>query len=135
MNDCILQFYGYSVPKIHFKIGEKFGGNEIQMNVNMTRTIEPLSTENNGNSDKEQHYIVLFFLTLGEEENENGFFADIVVKGHFSSSCNPFPADNATAILFPYVRSIVTSICTTANIPPLILPVINITDAFKEEKK
>lgn len=134
MNDCILKFYGYSVPKIYFKTGENFGGNEIQMNVNMTRTIEPLSTKND-DDDKEHHYNVLFFLTLGDEENKNGFFADIVVKGHFSSSCNPFPADNATAVLFPYVRSIVTSICATANIPPLILPVINITDAFKGETK
>lgn len=132
MNDCILQFYGYSVPKIYFKAGENFGGNEIQMNVNMTRTVEPLNTES---SDKERHYNVLFFITLGDEENQNGFYADIVVKGHFSSSCNPFPSDNATAILFPYVRSIVTSICATANIPPLILPVINITDAFKHETK
>lgn len=132
MNDCILQFYGYSVPKIYFKTGENFGGNEIQMNVNMTRTVEPLNVDS---SDKEKHYNVLFFITLGDEENQNGFYADIVVKGHFSSSCNPFPSDNATAILFPYVRSIVTSICATANIPPLILPVINITDAFKHEMK
>ncbi|NLD50665.1 MAG: hypothetical protein GX660_26275 [Clostridiaceae bacterium] len=34
---------------------------------------------------------------------------------------------NAVAIMFPYLRSTITNITSIANIPPLVLPVVNIT--------
>ena len=41
---------------------------------------------------------------------------------------------NALAIMYPYVRSIVTSYTANANVNPLILPLINI-NAFIESRK
>lgn len=127
----ILQFYGYSVPKINFKIGENFSGEKLQIDVKMSRHVEPIQKKD---SDSAQHFIVSINLILGTEENKECIFADIVVNGDFSSNSTPFPLDNATAILFPYVRSVVASVCLAANIAPLILPTINVLDAFKSDR-
>ena len=35
---------------------------------------------------------------------------------------------NTVSILFPFLRSIVASITTNANIPPLVLPIMNFSD-------
>ena len=44
---------------------------------------------------------------------------------------------NAVAILFPYLRTIVSTITATANISPYMLPVMNIAAMFehKEDSK
>jgi preprotein translocase subunit SecB len=42
--------------------------------------------------------------------------------------------ENAVAIMFPFLRSVIASLTTTANINPLILPVINIANTFKNDK-
>lgn len=36
--------------------------------------------------------------------------------------------NNTTAILFPFLRSIVTSVTASANIPPLVLPILNFAE-------
>lgn len=37
---------------------------------------------------------------------------------------------NTVAILFPYLRSLVTIITANANVPPYTLPVMNINELF-----
>lgn len=58
-----------------------------------------------------------------------GFFEMIDAEGKIDSFKN-----NAIAILYPYVRSLVTSYTANANVVPLILPTINI-NKFIENKK
>lgn len=41
---------------------------------------------------------------------------------------------NAAAIMYPYMRSIVTSITSNANVAPLILPTINTRKLFEEKE-
>ena len=129
INSLVLQFYGYSVPQISFKLGDSFGGEKVQMDIKMNRTIESLPKTD---ESQDAHYNVTIYLTIGTEEDENGFFADLAIKGHFSTNGDCLPVDNATDIQFPYVRSTVSSLCMVANIPPLVLPTINIIDAFKQ---
>ena len=42
---------------------------------------------------------------------------------------------NAIAILFPYVRSLISSFTVNANVSPLILPPINVLKLFQKEQK
>lgn len=39
---------------------------------------------------------------------------------------------NTVAILFPFLRSIVASLTTSANLPPLILPIVSTRDLFED---
>ena len=105
INSLVLQFYGYSVPQISFKLGDSFGGEKVQMDIKMNRTVESLPKTD---ESQDAHYNVTIYLTIGTEEDENGFFADLAIKGHFSTNGDSLPVDNATAILFPYVRSTVS---------------------------
>lgn len=41
---------------------------------------------------------------------------------------------NSVAILFPYLRALVTTITSNANVQPLILPPINIINLLKNKK-
>jgi preprotein translocase subunit SecB len=64
---------------------------------------------------------------------DSPFYLFISLTGEFQFTDNAdvdneFMIDmNAVAILFPYLRSAVTNITSTANIPPLILPTINVS--------
>lgn len=42
---------------------------------------------------------------------------------------------NAVAIMYPYIRAIVTNYTANANVNPLILPVININALIRDKMK
>jgi len=48
-------------------------------------------------------------------------------------------AGNGLAILFPYIRSTITNLTSAVNLPPLVIPTINILryvkDKFEKEKE
>ena len=46
-----------------------------------------------------------------------------------------FIKTNAVAIVYPFLRSLVATITSNANIPPYILPVFNIVAYFEKEDK
>lgn len=41
---------------------------------------------------------------------------------------------NSIAILFPYVRSLITSYTANSNVPPLIIPPINVSKMVEDDK-
>ena len=43
--------------------------------------------------------------------------------------------NNALAIMYPYIRSLVTGYTANSNVTPLILPVINVNAMFNKDKK
>lgn len=42
---------------------------------------------------------------------------------------------NAVAIMYPYIRALVSTYTANANVPPLILPVMNINKMIEESEK
>ncbi|MHB1682817.1 MAG: protein-export chaperone SecB [Bacilli bacterium] len=70
-------------------------------------------------------------------EIENPFYLTVTLTGAFTLSLENVPPEmdqkqqdqllqvNTTAILFPYLRSLITNITANANVPPLILPPVN----------
>jgi len=77
---------------------------------------------------------VKFFIT------EEHFQLSGTVAGFFSyskslseSDVKSLLAGNGLAILFPYVRSTITNLTSAVNIPPLIIPTINILKYVKEK--
>lgn len=72
--------------------------------------------------------------------NNYPFSFSISATGHFQIDTeNPdevkaFLNVNAVAILFPYVRALVTTYTANANVRPLILPPINIVNILDKSK-
>lgn len=70
-------------------------------------------------------------------ENNKPFEMRIELTGYFiveGSEPERFKA-NAIAILYPYIRSIVSTYTANANITPLLLPAINVNKLIEDQKE
>lgn len=118
----VLEFKNYIVNEIVYKINKKFNKDGETASVDLN--IEP-QIEINGN-DMEINLITM--ICEKAEENNYPFEMKIDITGKFSV-CGENPQKfqaNAIAILYPYIRSIVSTYTAAANISPLILPAINV---------
>lgn len=85
------------------------------------------------NDSKEYYLTFLFTAGYGEKNKESIISVRCQAKYAFKgvSSFEEIPSffyNNAIAILFPYVRSFVSTITLQANIHPLLLPTLNLSD-------
>ena len=126
-----LKFLGYRVPKIDFSIGDQFGSGPVQLDVNIKRSVEDAQhLQDKGGTS----YTLVLSATIGDENNHNGICAKVTLAGGFQSTSDTnLMVNNATAILFPYLRNAISSICVTAGIPPFILPTVNVESDFNDE--
>lgn len=69
----------------------------------------------------------------GREENIP-FIVNIVIEGTFETDCfDDRLVPNSIAILFPYLRSFMSTVTAQAGISPFILPTININNLLEEQ--
>ena len=128
-----LSLENYIVKEIHFSINEDFHyekGRQIEINPIFGRSIHKLDED-----------YALVDLSFDVDKNENiPFSISIVVEGKFKLGNWETPENinlmsvNALAILFPFLRSVVTSVTANANIIPYIIPVMNINAMFREDQ-
>lgn len=90
--------------------------------------------------------IISLKCVMGEKSDNSPFFLSINMKGFFEYQSNledthleKIISTNGTAILFPYLRSIITTITGNIGISPIILPTLNINklldnDNFSNQK-
>ncbi len=87
---------------------------------------------------------LIFSIELGDVElSENTFYIKVVVVGLFSleleqdANSNDLIDDmykkNAVAILYPYIRSIVTDLSSKGSENPIILPPLNVAAMIDED--
>lgn len=132
MMESTLTFEGYCVKKMNFVLGEHFGENveDMEISVEFNRTDRTISK-----SEKTTKFTVQFDCVIGDKNNDKGFYMELSVVGYFSApEKNKQYVANACTLLFPYMRSAVANLCTTANIPAFYLPVINPQMFFEKEK-
>ena len=69
------------------------------------------------------------------EKNNYPFEMDVQITGFFviENEKNINFEPNAVAILYPYIRAIVSTYTANANVNALILPPINVNNLFKNE--
>lgn len=135
VNDAksVLNFCGYTVEKISF-INKSFSfenGDTVRLDPEISRKIQY-------NKDT-GIYIVTLTLEIGKShDSKMPFELEIEMSGHFSVKIdNPHDEDvfikqNAVAILFPYLRALTTNVTVNANMPPVVLPTLNITKLFDD---
>ena len=127
-----LKFLTYAVPKVKAEINQNFNFQEpqnITLKPQFRRDIIKIS-ENEFNNQ----------LTVVIEDNEKPipFSIEVSIRGAFSLE-NWENEDNkdlvnttSTATLFPYLRSLISQVSAMLNMPPYILPLLNINELFKD---
>lgn len=131
VNSC-LKFLGYEVKSISFELSDEYGKStefkilpEFRMSLS-----EP---------ENEIYKVVLSVAIKNTETNPQPFDLGVIMEGRFTIQMDSedevlkqtLLRDNTVAIMFPFVRSIVAQLTSAANVPTLLLPVINVTETFK----
>lgn len=132
MNErSILKFERYIVKSITYQINEDY--------VNEDDTIElPLDfkTEKKINNNKMEIELIAGIFQ-GAKKYNYPFEMEVAIKGYFSvknfeSDIKKFES-NAIAIMFPYLRAIISTYTVNANVAPVLLPAMNINEYFRKK--
>ena len=122
----MLKFNGYTVEEVEFYKNSKCTDSGFDIKLDIQRSIEHIPAEHKG--------LVTVVTKVFEDPVSNNypFSIKVVVTGEFEveaedeSQIKKFLEVNALAILFPYIRALITTYTANANVQPLILPPINI---------
>lgn len=129
-----LTLKNYMVKTINFSINEDFVFPEdepIRINPTFQREIHKIDDDN---------VIVNLIFSINNDNNDMPFsvYADIQGVFHLENweqpDQLPLITSNAVAILFPYLRTLVSMVTANANITPYVLPVMNIAAMFENNK-
>ena len=123
----------YWVSDIAFSRNVKFdweGKQSIDLSPRVERKISKIDDDN-----------AVVSLSINVELSDKvPFGLNVVVNGSFklekweeSEEKKLVMLENAPAILFPYLRQATSEITMLANIPPYILPIVNVPNLFKKK--
>ncbi|EHQ8839927.1 protein-export chaperone SecB [Enterococcus faecalis] len=132
-----IQFKDYYVEKLEYNENENY-------NENLSNTFEVETSPHVDIIFKENFILIVFEDNIGTIENENcPFTVNIKLNAFFEYSVeqnendkkilNNLVSQNALAIIYPYIRSLVADITQRSNrFPSFILPTINIAKLIED---
>ncbi|MBG0768321.1 protein-export chaperone SecB [Methanococcus maripaludis] len=136
LKKAALIFTDYTVNKIEYMNNNEFKSSDaVQLKTDFNSEFVPQSERGN------------FDIKLGvkifenPKENNYPFYICAELTGHFEvmdsdvENLEQFAKINATSILFPYLRALISTVTANANVPALILPPANIIKMLEENKK
>lgn len=132
---AVIEFKGYKVSKIDFEEGT------IEAQSKGKIKISPVFTADFKKKDSNDA-ITDVTLSFKMDKADNPFYMYVAITGIFEYKSEDDTKNvgednllktNAVALLFPYLRSIITVITSQANISPLILPTMNIVEMLKKK--
>lgn len=122
----------------------KYIVNKVIFNNNINYDIEQKAKINfniNKNVKKDNDSMEIELTTKIFEDaiaNNYPFEMEIVITGYFTIENNEDKIDfepNAIAILYPYIRAIVSTYTAAANVNSLLLPTINVNKLIESQNK
>ena len=128
--NAVLRFNGYYVKKILFNTDSSALNDKLQIPLapSFSRSVIKIDDE---------HYDLELCIQL--KQDDLPFDAEIIVVGSFELSgikdAESMMKANATAILYPYVRSTLSMVTSLAGISPVVIPTINLVRMFEKEEK
>lgn len=131
-----LRFKGYLSDNIYFAMNSEFNRSEDDLELDLEFNYD-LNMEY-----EEKRAILNLECTVFDncEENNYPFTIDVSLLGFFEFDGDLKEEDvhkmieiNGSAILFPYLRSIISNITASAGIQPLIIPTMNISKLIKND--
>ena len=126
-----LSFINYQVKEVLLKQNDSFNSDGQPIEVKFDVEHE---TEISNNIMKINLIVTIF---NNAEENNYPFYIKVKLEGKFGvegDNIEMFEI-NGIALLYPYVRSIISTYTANSNIPTLILPPINIHEYYKKISK
>lgn len=128
--ESVLKFNRYIVDKVIFKNNENFTQRDEKISLKFN--IEKNIIKNDNNMEVK----LTTYVFKDSEKNNYPFEMEIVITGYFTIINNKEEINfepNTLAILYPYVRAIVSTYTANANISPLILPAINVNKLIEDQ--
>jgi len=126
-----LKFINYIVNKIEFKrniIDDEKKVWNLNFDINETTKVD----------DDNKNMEIILTLDLFKDISNAPFYMNIEIIGNFSleggENIINYKA-NAIAIMYPYLRAIVSTYTSGANVMPVILPAINVNAMLEHKKK
>lgn len=129
----VIRFEKYEVEEIQFKLNTAYDDEEVDIDIKMS--VESIFDE------ADEHMRIRLTVRIFEEAEKNKypFEMKVVVTGYFmvgvgqDGNVSHYQA-NAIAILYPYIRAIVSTYTASANVNPLILPTVNVNKFLEHDK-
>ncbi len=128
-----IRFDKFTLVELYFKLNKKFVPPKDGIPVDIA-----FRTRNSFSPDK-KNLTVELSVVLFKQKKDSPVRMKVVVEGIFSGEdykqLKKFSKINAPAHLFPFVREIIGNSTIRANLPPLLLPPINLAAILTAEKK
>lgn len=128
-----LNFIDYIVEKVEFSINLEFNNENGKIDFDIDSNVEFVDDEN---------FLLSLFVEVFKDCKKNNYPFNLRLKltGIFSlknvdeDKKYMYAEKNAVAILFPYVRALITSYTSASNVNALILPPINVAKYLEEKR-
>ncbi|WP_346877600.1 protein-export chaperone SecB [Clostridium sp. UBA5712] len=127
----VLRFIDYVIDEIYFK-------NEYNNEESFELDFE---IDSNVEFDDANNFVLKLNTHIFQKQENAPFRMNVKIIGIFEiddvedNLRLEIAEKNAVAILFPYVRALISNYTAVANVSPLILPPINVTQYLKDKKK
>lgn len=122
----VITFVDYKVNNVEFRNNDDYNGEEVDIDFDV-------SAQFHISDDGEEMIVVLNANIFEPKEGKlYPFKMSVEIEGYFKGNLEDKDQDigqygkNAVAILFPYVRALVSTFTANANVTPLILPTVNV---------
>ena len=127
-----LKFKDYIVEEISYKANSIFENDKVTLDFSINSDVEQID---------ETKFAVSLGINVFEDYQEKNYPFNMIVKitGFFEVNNVSeevklaFIEKNSVTILFPYLRALITTYTSTANIQPLILPPMNISKYIEQK--
>ena len=126
-----LRFINYVVNDVKFK------SNRIQDDKKIWKLTFDITNSTKINREKNKMEIILK-VNVFKNQKEVPFNMQVEMSGFFELEGEDDIARyeaNAIAIMYPYLRAIVSTYTSSANVAPVILPAINVNAMLKNKKE
>lgn len=123
-----LSFINYKVKEVILKQNDSFHNNDTPIEIDFN-----LEHETNISNNRMKIKLVVTVFDNAEEKNYP-FYMKITLEGDFiveGEDITIFEI-NGIALLYPYIRAIISTYTANSNIPTLILPPINVAHYYKK---
>lgn len=134
---AILQFIDYHVLETIYRLNLSFSDEEMSLEPKIMYTLEV-------NPDSIKQAVIGLGVEIGNADMEDSpFYVKAKILGRFSIESEElseqeiltFYKKNGTAILFPYLRSLVSDLTSKGSESPVILPTMNVSAMIDDSEK
>ncbi len=130
----VLEFENYIVKSVEFRVNEEFEGDSVDLDFKIKAGYKFLNESMN-------EFSTLLEVVIFENQLSNNypFTMKLEVEGFFKVNSDDediiydMATKNSISILFPYVRSLVSTYTANSNINTLVLPPINVLKMVREK--